>query len=193
VEWASLERAVLDFHEQPEEIQEYLDIQNRLHKRVADFVADCPCTFINVFDNMTDTVSPSYYRDYCLPIYENYAKQLEGTGKILGIHMDGLLANLKQEIADTPCNVIESFTVPPAGNISLAEAKAAWPDKVVSMNCAPHLHWSEPEEVRKGYEALVEEWGGKTGLILNRSESVPVKTIEAHISAAMDAFGYDKV
>ena len=58
------------------------------------------------------------------------------------------------------------------------------------MNFAPHLHWAEPEEVRKGYEALADEWGSKKGIILELSEDVPPKTIEAHISAAMDAFGY---
>jgi len=191
VEWASLERTVVDFLEQPEELQEYVEIQNRLHTRIAEFAADCPCRFINVFDNMTDVISPKYYRSYCLPIYEMYSKQLEGTDKVLGVHMDGNLASLKDEIAETPCRMIESFTVPPAGNVSLSEARNDWPGKLISMNCPPHLHWAEPKEVRKGYESLVEEWGSKRGLILNRSESVPVKTIEAHLSAAMDALGYD--
>lgn len=190
LDWAGLERAAIDFHEQPEEVQEFIGIQKRLHTRIAELAAECPAKFIDVGENMTDMTSPKYFREYSLPIYEIYSKQLEGTDKVLGAHMDGRFGQLKKEIAEAPLKVIESFTVPPAGDVSLTEAKSIWPDKMVFMNCPPHLHWAEPEEVRKGYEALADEWGSKKGIILELSEDVPPKTVEAHLSAAMDAFGY---
>jgi hypothetical protein len=58
------------------------------------------------------------------------------------------------------------------------------------MNTASHLAWAEPKEVREFYEALAEEWGSKKGLLLELSEELPLETVEAHMSAAMDAFGY---
>ena len=188
--WASLERAIIDFHEQPEEVQEFIEIQKRLHTRIAELAAECPARFINFNENMTNMISPKYFREYCLPIYEIYSKQLEGTDKVLSAHMDGRLGSIKKEIAEAPLKVIESLTVPPAGDISLTEVKKIWPDKIVFMNFAPHLHWAEPKEVRKGYEALAEEWGSKKGIILELSENLPPEKLEAHVSAAMDAFGY---
>lgn len=188
--WAGLERAVIDFHEQPEELQEYIDIQTRLHTRVAELAAESPAKFIDFGENMTDMISPKYFRKYCMPIYEIYSKQLKGTGKILGVHMDGRVGHLKKDIAETPLNVIESFSVPPTGDISLTEAKKIWPEKMIFMNCAAHLHWAEPKEVRKFYEALADEWGSKKGIMLELSEDLPLETVEAHLSAAMDAFGY---
>ena len=190
VHWAGPERAIIDFHEQSEEVQEFIETERHLHKRIAEFVAESPAKLLDVSENMTDMISPKYFNEYCLPIYKLYSKQLEGTGKLLGAHMDGRLGKLKKEIAETPLQVIESFTVPPAGDVSLAEAKKIWPDKMLFMNCPPHLHWAKPEEVRKSYEALAEEWGSKKGLILNLSEDVPLETVEAHLSAAMDVFGY---
>lgn len=190
LDWAGLERAVIDFHEQPEEVQEFIEIQTRLHTRLAEFAAECPAKIIDFGENMTDVTSPKYFREYSMPIYEIYGKQLEGTGKILGAHMDGRFGKIKKEIAETPLNVIESFTVPPVGDVSLAEAKKIWPDKMIFMNCPAHLHWAEPEEVRKGYEALADEWGSKKGIILELSEDVPPEKVEAHLSAAMDTFGY---
>ena len=190
VELASPERAVIDFHEQPEELQEYIEIQKRLHTRIAEIAAESPAKFIDIADNITDMISPTYYREYCMPIYEIYHKLLEGTGKVLGTHMDGRIGNLKKEVAEAAFKIIESYTVPPAGDISLTEAKAIWPDKTIFMNTAPHLAWAEPQEVRKGYEALAQEWGSKRGLLLENSEELPLEKVEAHISAAMDAFGY---
>lgn len=190
IELAGPERAVIDFHEQPDEVQEYIDLIKRLHTRLAQFAAECPAKFIDIADNISDMTSPRYYREYCLPIYEIYSKQLEGTGKVLGVHMDGRLGNLRKEIAETPIDIIESYTVPPTGDISLAEARAIWPDKMIFMNTASHLAWAEPGEVRDFYEALAEEWGSKKGLLLELVEGLPVETVEAHMSAALDAFGY---
>ena len=104
--------------------------------------------------------------------------------------MDGRLGNLRKEIAETPLDVLESFSVPPTGDVSLAEVRKIWPDKTVFMNTASHLAWAEPEEVRTFYEALAQEWGSKNGLLLELSEELPPETVGAHMSAAMDAFGY---
>ena len=189
-ELAGPERAIIDFHEQPEEIQEYTELVKRWHTRLAELAAGCPAKFIDIGENISDMTSPKYYREYCLPIYEIYSKQLEGTGKVLGVHMDGRLGNLRKEVAETPINIVESFSVPPTGDVSLAEVRKIWPDKMIFMNTAAHLAWAGMAEVKKFYEALAEEWGSKKGLLLELSEQLPLETLEAHMSAAMDAFGY---
>ena len=104
--------------------------------------------------------------------------------------MDGRLGNLRKEIAETPIDAVESFSVPPTGDLTLAEARSIWPGKMIFVNTASHLAWAEPEEVRRFYEALAEEWGSKKGLLLELSEQLPLETVEAHMSAALDAFGY---
>jgi hypothetical protein len=190
-EIAGPEQAVYDFHDQPEEIQEYIALHERWDSRQAEFAGSCPVKFVDIGDNTTgDMISPNYYREYCLPIYEIYNQQLAGTGKILGVHMDGRLGNLKKEIALSPIDVVESLTVPPIGDVSLTEVRKLWPDKMVFINTAAHMAWAEPVEVRECYESLAEEWGGKKGLLLELSEELPVETVEAHMSAALDAFGY---
>lgn len=187
---AGPERSVIDFHEQPDEIQEYIDLHKRLHTRLAEFAAEFPAKYFLQLDHITSVTSPRYYREYCLPIYEMYSKQLEGTGKILGVHMDGRFGHLKKEITESPINVIDSFSVPPIGDVSLAEARELWPDKMMFMNPAAHMAWAEPEELRKFYESLAAEWGNKKGLLLEYMEHLPMETVGAHMSAAMEAFGY---
>ena len=190
MELAGPERAVIDFHEQPDEVQEYIDLQRCWHSRMAELVAGCPAKFIDIGEGMTDMISPRYFREYCTPIYQIYSQQLKGTGKVLGAHMEGRVGILRKDIAETPLNVIESFAVPPTGDISLYEVKKIWPDKMIFMNTAAHLAWAEPAEVREFYEGLAAEWGSKKGLLLELSEHLPVETVEAHMSAALDAFGY---
>ena len=189
IDLATFERTLIDFEEQPEEIQEYIEIQRQLHTRIAEIAAESPAKFIDIMDHPTDMTPPKYYREYCIPFYEIYSKALDGTCKVLGIHSDGRFGHLKKEFADSPFKVIESFTVPPAGDVSLTEAKSLWPDKLLFVNCPPHLYFVEYEEIRKGYESLAEEWGSKRGLLIEDSEG-PVHKVEMHLSAALDAFGY---
>jgi len=190
VELASLERTVIDFNEQPDDFQEYLEIQRQLHTKVAEIVAESPADFIDIIDHVTDITSPNIYRQYCIPFYELYSKALEGTGKILGSHMDGRFGHLKKEVAESPIKVTESLTIAPVGDLSLTEYKSVWPDKILFINTPPHLALSGPKEVKEGYIALAEEWGSKRGLLIEHSEEMPLENVEYHLSAALDVFGY---
>jgi hypothetical protein len=190
VELATLERTLIDFEEQPEELQEYLEIQRQLHTRIAEITAESPAKFIDITDHVTDITPPVYYREYCQPFYEIYSNALKGTDKVLGSHMDGRFGHLKKEVGEAPFKVVESFTVPPVGDISLAEVKSIWPDKILFINTPPHLTLAGPEEVRKGYIALAEEWGSKKGLLIEHSEDMPLEKVEMHLSTVLDVFGY---
>ncbi len=190
VELATAERALIDFQEQPEEICEYVEIQTRLHHRIAGIMAESPVKIVNIVDHITDFIAPRYFNSYCLPIYEIYADALRGTDKILACHMDGRLGHLKEEIASSPLELIESFTVPPIGDISLSEAREKWPGRILFVNCPPHLNRSSPDEIRKGYEQLQDEWGTKNGLVIENSEDIPLEKVEMNLSIALDVFGY---
>lgn len=190
VELASPERAAIDFYERRDEVQEYIEIQKQLHMRIAEITAYSPAKFIDIAENITDMTSPKYYREFCMPIYDYYKKTLDGTDKIIGTHMDGRLKHLENEVAEAAFKVVESFTLPPAGNISLTEAKSAWPDKIFFINTPPHLAWADDKKVKKSYETIAEEWGNKKGLLLEHSEDLPLEKVESHMSAALDAFGY---
>jgi hypothetical protein len=189
IEMASLERTYRDFKETPEELQEFVETQKRFHERIAEIAVGCPAKVVKIMDNITETISPKYYEMYCMPAYETYRRALEGSGKILGVHMDGRLAHLKQLIGASPLGLIDSFTVPPTGNVSLSEAKEAWPGKILFINLPPHLAWSEPSQIRDGYAKIVDEWGSKR-LVFEHTEDMPPERLEIHLAAALDALGY---
>jgi len=190
VELATVDRALIDFQEQPDEILEYVDIQTRLHRRIAEIMAASPVKIVNIVDHITDFIAPRYFNGYCLPIYEIYADALRGTDKILACHMDGRLGHLKEEIAASPLDMIESFTVPPIGDIPLGEAREKWPGRIFFVNCPPHLNRAAPDEIRKGYEDLLADWNSRHGLVIENSEDIPLENVEANLSIALDVCGY---
>jgi hypothetical protein len=138
IELASLERTVFDCVDKPDEFLEYLEIQKAYHTRVAEIAAECPSDLVLVNDNITNTISPRYYEEYCSATYQLYADAFQGTDKILAVHHDGLLAHLKEEIAVSPFQIVDSLTVPPSGDVSMSEARTMWPGKIPFVNLPPH-------------------------------------------------------
>jgi hypothetical protein len=189
IELSDLEEGVYAFADGEEEFQEFLEIQNSFHKKAAEITAGCPTNHIELIDNITNTISPELYREYCMPVYELYACAFEGSGKRLAVHHDGLMAHIKAEIAESPFDIIDSLTVPPVGNVSLSQAKQWWPDKLIFVNLPPHLAHSGEKEIREGYEAILEEWGS-AALVIEHVEDMPEETLELHLRTVLDVSGY---
>jgi hypothetical protein len=189
IELASLERTVFDCVDRPDGFLEYLEIQETYHRKVAEIAAGCPSDLVLINDNITNTISPRYYREFCTPYYQIYTDALRGTDKILAVHHDGLLSQLRVEIASAPFQVVDSFTVPPSGDLDLAEVKAFWPGKIPFVNLPPHLAWSSPEELRLEYAGIVDAWGD-TGMVIVHVEDFPLPQVEIHLNAVLDVCGY---
>lgn len=110
IELATLERSFLDLKKRPNRFVEFLEGQRQLHGRATVLLTSSPARLVLVIDNVTNTISPSHYREYCLPFCQIYAHTLQGSGKTLGVHVDGRLAHLKAKTASSPIQVVESLT-----------------------------------------------------------------------------------
>lgn len=189
IELATLEDAVFGFFDMTEEVEEYLEIQTQFHKKAAEITAECPSQHIHIIDNITNTISPDMYRQYCMPFYKMYSNAIQGTDKVLAVHHDGLISHLCAEIAEASFNLIDSFTVPPVGDVSLKEAKSKWPDKILCINLPPHLITNDIKLIRREYEKIIDTWGSKK-LIIEHVEDLPDEILPLHLDAALDVCGY---
>lgn len=189
VELATMDVTAMDFKFKPDLLLEFLDIQQRFHKKAAEITAGCPATHVTMIDNITNIISPRYYREYCMPYYEIYSRALAGTGKKFAVHHDGLLKHIAKEIHEASFDILDSFTVPPTGNISLSEAKEWFPEKILAVNLIPHLAYGTRQELLDGYEKVLSEHGKKQ-LIIEHVEDMPEESLENHLTAALDVCGY---
>ena len=88
-------------------------------------------------------------------------------------HMDGRLGSLVEAISRTEIDVVEAFTPPPMGDVSIAEAKAAWPDKVIWANFPGSVFMLEPDEIRDFTVRLLREAMPGGRFILGVTENIP--------------------
>jgi len=76
---------------------------------------------------------------------------------VVGCHYDGKIAAVKHLVTSSPVDLIESLTPPPEGDMTLAEARAAWPDKLFWSNINLGCYELEPEALRQEIERRVRD------------------------------------
>jgi len=125
-------RFALDYHDCRHEFEELYDILKKKQLQMYKVVADSPAEIVLMDENVNGIVtSPKLFERYCIPFYDEVAQILHAKDKILMAHMDGKLKCLRDLMAKTKIDVIQGFTPPPIGDISITEAMTAWKGKVI--------------------------------------------------------------
>ena len=122
---------------------------------------------------MAEIIGPENFRKYYVPHYNEAAEVLHARGKLIGCHFDGNCRLLAEDIATTDLDYIEAFTPAPDSDMSLAEARRAWPDKVLWINFPSSLHLRPDAEVEQATVDLLDEAGSIDGLIMGITEDMP--------------------
>ena len=135
VDFAGLENFSLHLVEYEEEVRALYDALLKQFRRVTEVVAKGPGRYVSNLENfMANTLGPRRYQEFLIPVYEECFPVLHAAGKIIGCHYDGQLSVCRDLIAKSPIDLIESLTPPPEGDLTLAQARAAWPDKLFWSN-----------------------------------------------------------
>ncbi len=141
----------IEQHDRPEHFARLLDALDRRAERMFPYVADSPAEFI-AFGGLSGSYSPREFERYVLPFYQKYVPLLHEKGKICAMHAHASnLTGFKELIAQTGMDVIEAFTPPPVGDLSVAEARKAWGDDTVIWVNFPETVFLYGEEKTKEY------------------------------------------
>jgi len=174
VEFAGVERIAIDLHERPGLLEELFALWARRQRELCDIAAASPAELVWVPDNITgEVVGAARFARYCAPRYAEYAGILSSAGKRMVVHMDGKLGRLKDAIASCEVHVVEAFTPPPDGDLSVAEARKLWPNTVLWLNFPSSVHLRSPDLVAAVTRSLLREAGDPKGFLIGITENVP--------------------
>jgi len=174
IEWMGVEAATFAFADLPDEMDCLLRGMAIADETSLQITAQSPAEIVWSAENITaSTTTPDLFRRYCLPYYNHCAEVLHEHHKCYGIHLDGQLAALKDVIAETALDFIEAFTPPPMGDLSLTEAQAAWPGKVIWVNFPGSVFHSGDRKVVETALDLLETGLSNGRFLLTFSEDIP--------------------
>ena len=150
VDYAGLANFGLHLYEYENEVRQLYEAMLVNFSRLAEIVAAGPGRYINILENFTaETLGPRRYAEFLLPVYEQTFRLFREAGKVVGYHYDGNLAVVKDLVNRAPLDLIESLTPPPEGDMTLAEARAAWPDKLFWSNVNLGCYELPPAELKQ--------------------------------------------
>ena len=115
---------------------------------------------------------PRQFRDHVLPFYREYVPRFEQAGKICSLHADATnLTAFADLVAETGIHVVEAFTPPPVGDLSLSDARRAWGRGVVIWVNLPETIFLLGRQKTYHYVRDLLEQDGESGrLVLGMTE-----------------------
>ena len=147
-EISGLDRWIYAQADHPDHFAALLEAQTRRDERRLALVADSPAEFLGL-GWLEGIWSPAQFKKYELPFYQKWVSYLQSKGKICALHCDATksMKGYKDLIAQIGFKVIEAFTPPPVGELSLEQVRQAWGNNtVIWMNFPETIFYS-------GYEA----------------------------------------
>lgn len=198
VELAGPETFLMDICSGLKEAEELLEVISAKLEGSFDMVAESAAEVIWQPENVTgDMTSPKFFKKYCMPFYEKFAKKLESTEKPYVVHLDGRLKSLLDLIAECPFDAVESFSYPEMGNdITLYQAREAWPNKVILPNFPASLCQESEKKIIGSLRKMIEEAGKDKPYMLQISEDIPHeqwKRILPIVVQFMNSYGKTKI
>lgn len=167
-----LDRWVYAQMDHPDHFRALVDAQQRRDERRLQLVADSPAEFI-AFGWLEGLWSPEIFRRHELPFYQRWVPELQARGKILALHCDATkgLRRYADLIAETGIDVVEAYTPPPVGELSLKEVRAAWGgETIIWVNIPETLFWLGPEETKRTMVELLKSDAPGNALIIGFTE-----------------------
>jgi hypothetical protein len=137
-------------------------------------VARSPALHANYGGNkVPETMGREQFERYVVPLYEEAGAKLHARSKPLGMHLDGNNRAWADLVRDSALDYVEAFTPAPNSDMSLADALAALPGKVLWANFPSSLHLADDAAIAAAARSPVREASPGNRFILGVTEDIP--------------------
>ena len=172
VEWVGPEELAFHMADEPEMVEETMDLMGRVLLREAEVTAASDAPYVNAPDNITaPLVGRERFARYVAPYYRQLAEIV--SPKRFFVHMDGDLAPMADLIGESGVGGIDSLSPPPDNDTSVAQALKQWPEMLIGVNFPSSVHLHSPEAIYAMTRRLLEEGGASGRLQIQISENLP--------------------
>lgn len=192
--YLGLEKWSYDQADYPEEFDLLIQALERLSEKRMKCFESSQEDMINL-GNLAGNFSPAAFERHMVPYFAKYAKRLHECGKKVTVHADASnLEEFKHLILPCHVDIVEAFTPPPVGNLSLADARKAWGDGVTILINFPESVFYEGFEATKNFTRQLIQSDPCPNKIIGFTEmgfvgatASSVERIEAGFRAILDA------
>ena len=143
-----LEVFAVEWSERRDEVMGLYEALAENRRKIYPLVADSPAFAANYGGNVSaEVVGLERFETYYVPHYNEFSDVMHDRGKVVGVHFDANTWVLAEAIAASRIDYVEAFTPRPDTDMTLAEARTAWPDKVLWMSYPTSVHGQANETI----------------------------------------------
>jgi hypothetical protein len=173
-DYMSSETFCMEWFDRRDEVLKLYNALVKKRRQVYSLCADSPCMAFNYGGNVTpEILGAERFKDYYVPHYNEAADVLHSKGKLIGVHFDANCKMISEAIAQTKLDYIEAFTPSPDTDMTLAEARRVWPDKVLWINFPSSVHLESVETIKQTTRDLLVQMGSPKKFIMGITEDIP--------------------
>jgi uroporphyrinogen-III decarboxylase len=149
-------------------------------------LAESPSPVIIDYEDTSSTmISPAYYKRYCAPLIDEYARICHTEGKLFITHMCGKLSKFNAQLRDGLQDGIDSLCPPTTGDLWAHEARAAWGTQKIILGGIepPAIERMSVEETRSYILKILDGMPTLTRFILSTGDATAHGTPVANLRA----------
>jgi hypothetical protein len=179
-----LEQFSLEWHCRRDELIKLYEVLIEDRRKLYPILSESPILVAGYGGNVSpEVVGLARFEKYILPHYNELAEMLHESGKMLSVHFDANTRVFASAIAKSEIDIIEAFTPSPDCDMSVAEAREAWPDKVLWINFPSAVHLQEPSLIEETTRQILREAAPGNRFLFGITETVPVNKWQQSFSA----------
>jgi len=124
--YMGFENVIYNLADSPREILDFLAFQEHYDLQMAHLAAASPARVVIMSDHTDENlVSPSQYRQYCIPFYQKINAILHQAGKFVSTHLDGNIRGYMPLLKETGFDLLDGCTPAPMMNYEIEELARA--------------------------------------------------------------------
>jgi hypothetical protein len=179
-----IEQFSLEWHSRRDDVLKLYQALTEDRRKFYPLVAESPALMVYGDANVSpEVVGLDRFVRYVLPHYDEFAEILHEKGKLLIVHFDANTRLLASAIAGSHLDVVEAFTPYPNGDMTVAEARTAWQDKVLWINFPSSIHLESPERIEEVTRGILQEAKPGDRFLVGITEAVPTDLWQASFRA----------
>lgn len=177
IEWAERRDELIALHNTMTENQ----------RDIYRIIAQSPALVVQCGGNYaSEVLGKQRFSDFVLPHWDEVCDILHEGDKLVGCHLDANNRLWAEEVGASDLDWIEAFSPAPDTDMTVADARAAWPGKTLFINFPSALHLEPPDVVAAHTLQILKDAAPGDRFIVGITENVPENCWRQSFRAILD-------
>lgn len=173
--------------DRPDYVWALYDALREMECRKNPIVVKAPGDFVAYCSNpIAEILGRELFVDKILSRLNEFADMAHDAGRLVSMHLDGNNKIWAKDVAESKIDIVEAFTAAPDGNMTMAEGREAFKDKIIWSNFPSSLHLADEGEIRMATNEILDAVAPGEKFILGVTEDVPPHCWRKSFNAILD-------